>query len=183
MENNTPRPTKILAPQLREKEKDELAWSVAFTEGINFIYRFDYMAEPYPDESSIIDTKAVSVSGQYPILDIQLTHDKEIDFQPTGQIKNVKFSREVLEEAINRKTAESLEKYSKQEVGNTILVIQGYMPRQWANKINNRELTQAHKDNAFKGIYYVVPPLTSEDGQIEEETGFVMPIKDCLSGI
>jgi len=173
----------IIPPQQREKQEDELSWSQAFTDGVNYIYGFDYVSEPYWDEESIIDTKAVSASGQWPTLDIQLTHDKEIDFQPTGGIKQVKFNREVLEEAINRKTSEMLEKYALEQVEKTILLVQGYMPSQWADDLDTPELKQAHKKNPFKGIYYVVPPLESEESQIQEATGFVLPIKDCLAGL
>jgi len=173
----------IIPPQQREKAEDELAWSRAFTEGINYIYGFDYVAEPYLDESSIIDTRAVSASGAWPTLNLQLTHDKEIDFQPTGDIKQVKFNKEVLEEAINRKTAEMLQKYPSEQVKGTILVIQGYMPKQWADDLDTAEFKAAHKANPFKGIYYVVPPLDSKEAQIQESTGFVLPIKDCLKGL
>jgi len=171
---------KIIAPQQREKAEDELAWSQTFVEGVNYIYGFDYVAEPYWDESSIIDTKAVSASGHWPELDIQLTHDKEIDFHPAGAIKEVHFNEAVLEEAITRKTTEALSKYPAEQIKNTILVIQGYMPRQWADDMDTSEFKASHQNNPFKGIYYVVPPLDSKETQIQEETGFVLPIKDCL---
>lgn len=161
---------------ITEQEK-ELFWTKIFIYYINYSRGFDYKVEPYQNIHSLIDTKAVSQSGKYPELNMQLTWVKEIEFDPSKKpTKYLFFNKNAIEEAIRRKTPTE----NAKDVSDIILILQGYMAEPWANDILTDQFCDQYKDSPFKSIYYIVRPTINLNGKEHPENGSVLPIKSFL---
>ena len=72
----------------------------------------------------------------------------------------MKFSTEIILEAVIRK----YEKYNKQGKADLlkeiILVIQGDLPRGWDDLVDDKEIKEKITRLPFRGIYYISPPVS-----------------------
>lgn len=159
------------------KQEKELFWAKIFIHHINRSRGFDYKVEPHQNIHSLIDTKAVSRSGKYPELNMQLTWVEEIEFNPSKEpTKYLFFNKNKIEEAISRKTPAE----NTKNVSNIILLLQGYMAEPWADDILTDQFCDQYKVSPFKGIYYIVRPFTNSSGEEDPKNGSVLPIKSFL---
>lgn len=161
------------------KKNDEHVWASIFVAEINYDYDFDYTLVPERTEESPVDMYAVSKSGKFPKLSLQLTHAVELPFIAYETPQTANYSRQPTIDAIERK----YEKLSRQgvDLGSLILVVQGYMNLETAKATFADEHFMKYQDYPFKGIYYVVPPMFSDETDETLQDGLVMEIKNAFS--
>ncbi|MHB8651525.1 MAG: hypothetical protein ACYC8S_00045 [Minisyncoccota bacterium] len=163
------------------KANHELIWAYFFIFHLNKEKLFDYEVEEGPND--LTDVYAKSKSEKFPILKLQLTWAKEKDFSPKIVIKNLKFSTEIILEAVKRK----YEKYEKQGKADSlkeiILVIQGDLPSGWDDLVDDKKVKEEIVKYPFRGIYYITPPGTKSS--LKDRTpimhdGFVLCFKEAF---
>jgi hypothetical protein len=159
------------------KKSNEYVWASVFVNHINLHYGFDYEVVPEPEEATPVDMRAVSLSLQYPALDLQLTYALETPFVAFPQIAS-DFSKEPTLAAIDKK----LEHYRK--IGTAteklILLVQGYMSKTAGKRAFSHPALKRYAHYPFKGIYYVSPPMVSGETNESIQQGFVYTIKDAF---
>lgn len=158
------------------KKNNEYVWAEVFIDFINKKYSSDYTIEPELGESSPIDMYAISKSGKFPQLNLQLTHAVEVPFVAVQKHEDVDYSKHPTIEAIEHK----LKKLTHQgaDLGQIILVIQGYMNQELANEVFTHKAFDKFKTYPFAGIYYVAPPMISAETNELMQDGVVVVIKD-----
>lgn len=161
------------------KKNDEHVWASVFVTSINQDHGFDYTLIPERGEDSPVDMYAVSKSGKYPKLSLQLTYAVELPFIAYETPQTANYTRQPTIDAIDRK----YEKLTRQgaELSNLILVVQGYMNLETAKATFADEQFLKYKDYPFAGIYYVVPPMFSDESDESLQDGLVMEIKDAFT--
>lgn len=161
------------------KKNDEHVWASVFVASINQDYDFDYTLVPERTEESPVDMYAVSKSGEFPKLLLQLTHAVELPFVAYETPQTANYSRQPTIDAIERK----YEKLTRQEadLGALILIVQGYMNLETAKATFGDEHFLKYKDYPFAGIYYVVPPMFSDETDETLQDGLVMEIKNAFA--
>ena len=161
------------------KRNNEHVWASVFVREINKQYGFDYFLEPERGENSPIDMYAVSQSNKLPTLELQLTHAVELQFMAYEQTQDPNYTEKPTIDAIERKN-EKLQRQGE-DLSRLILVIQGYMNHNTANKVFNLAGTfKKYADYDFKGIYYVAPSMMSADTDESFQDGYIIPIKDAF---
>lgn len=161
------------------KKNNEHVWAAVFVHEINRFHKTDYYIEPEWSEFSPVDMHVVSKSGKHPHLDLQLTYAIELPFVAVDdESKTLDATRKPTIEAIEKK----YQKYSEQgtDMTHLILVIQGYMKKSVANKVFNDPEFTKYKKFPFKGIYYVSPPMISEETNEHLQSGYVKAIKEAF---
>lgn len=160
------------------KRNNELVWASVFIHEINEQNQFDYTLVPERGEESFVDLYAVSQSHKWATLKLQLTYAVELPFIAYEQPSSADYSGKPTMEAIERK----FHKLSHQEVdmSDLILVIQGYMNRQTAEKVFAAQEFDKYLSYPFKGIYYVAPAMMSADTDESLQEGFIVPIKGAF---
>lgn len=160
------------------KKNDEHVWASIFVHSINQDYGFDYTLVPERTEESPVDMYAVSKSEKFPTLNLQLTHAVELPFVAYEGPQTANYSRQPTIDAIERK----FEKLTRQgvDLGTLVLIIQGYMNLETAKATFGDEVFMKYKDYPFKGIYYVVPPMFSDETDETLQEGLVMEIKNAF---
>lgn len=160
------------------KRNNEHVWASVFVHSINQDHKFDYTLVPERGENSPVDLYAVSQSGKYPKLSLQLTHAVELPFMAYEPSPSADYSKKPTIEAIERK----YEKLTRQgaDLTQLILIIQGYMNLA-ASKIAfaDKDFLK-YKDYPFAGIYYVVPPMFSAETDESLQDGLVIEIKGAF---
>lgn len=163
------------------KANHELIWAYCFVFHLNNENSFDYEVEEGPND--LTDVYAKSKSGKFPILKLQLTWAKEKDFSPKTVIKDLKFSTEIILEAVKRK----YEKYNKQGKADflkeIILVIQGDLPSGWDDLVDDKKIKEEIAKYPFRGIYYITPPGTKssqKDRTPIMHNGFMLCFKNAF---
>jgi hypothetical protein len=161
------------------KKNDEHVWASVFVASINQDYNFDYTIVPERTEESPIDMYAVSKSGKYPTLSLQLTHAVELPFIAYETPQTANYSRQPTIDAIERK----YEKLSRQgvDLSKIILVVQGYMNLETAKATFADDHFLKFQQYPFAGIYYVVPPMFSGESDETLQDGLVMEIKNAFT--
>ncbi len=161
------------------KRNNEHVWASIFVASINQDYDFDYTLVPERGENSPVDMYAVSDSGKFPQLALQLTHAVELPFIAYEKPQSANYTKQPTIDAINRK----YEKLKKQGVDITklILIIQGYMNLETAKVTFANEEFIKLRDYEFAGIYYVVPPMFAAETDESLQDGLVMEIKSAFS--
>ena len=164
------------------KRNNEHIWASVFINEINKQYNFDYNLVPERGENSPIDMYAVSESGKFPQLQLQLTHAVELPFMAYEAPISADYTKHPTVEAIERK----YEKLQRQgaDLSKLILVIQGYMNHDTANTVFADSTFHKYKKYPFQGIYYSAPAMLSGDVDNAQEPlqeGYVVAIKDAFS--
>ncbi len=160
------------------KKNNELVWAAVFIDWLNNEYDSDYKIEPELGENSPVDMHAVSHTGKFPHLDLQLTYAIELPFVALESGDSSDLTGQPTIEAIERKYQKFLEQGT--DMGEIVLVIQGYMKKAIANKVFNDSHFTKYKQYPFKGIYYVSPPMISEETGEHLQMGYVKSIKDAF---
>lgn len=160
------------------KRNNELVWASVFAHEINKQFDFDYTLVPEHGENSPVDIYAVSKSKQFPQLQLQLTHAVELPFVAYEEVDKADYSKKPTLDAIERKC----EKLKRQgvDLGKLILIIQGYMNQETASAVFADPEFEPIKNYDFAGIYYVSPPMLSEDTHESLQDGFVVTIKNAF---
>lgn len=158
------------------KQNHELIWSYTFVYHINKQRGSDYEVEEGPND--ITDVYAVSKSGQFSNLKLQLTWAKEKNFNFKIKRKILNFSTDNILEAVDRK----FKKYNNQgkfkEVKEIVLLIQGDLPEGWQDKIyEDEKKLKKIKQYPFLGIYYISPPVSRSTGL---SNGFIASFKEII---
>ncbi len=163
------------------KRDDEYIWASIFVNQINQEYGFDYILVPESGENSPIDMYVESKSGEFEELKLQLTHAIELPFIAYESSESADFSKKPTIDAIERKN----EKLSKQGINlnELILVVQGYMDIETAQITFADEAFEKYQHYDFKGIYYVAPPMMSDDTNESLQDGLVIAIKNAFSDV
>lgn len=160
----------------------ELIWAYCFIFHLNKEKSFDYEVEEGPND--LTDVYAKSKSEKFPVLKLQLTWaEKEKDFSQETGIQDLKFSTEIILEAVKRK----YEKYKKQGKADLlkeiILVIQGHLPSGWGDLVDDKNTKEEIAKYAFRGIYYITPPgskLSQKDRTRILHNGFMLCFKNAF---
>ena len=165
-------------PEEYPKKNDEHVWASVFVASINQDHNFDYTLLPERTEESPVDMFAISKSGEFPTLQIQLTHAVELPFVAYESPQTANYSRQPTIDAIERK----YEKLTRQgvDLSKLILVVQGYMNLETAKATFADERFIKYQDYPFAGIYYVVPPMFSDETDETLQDGLVLQIKDAF---
>ena len=163
------------------KVNHELIWAYYFIFHLNNENSFDYEVEPGPND--LTDVYAKSKNRKFPVLKLQLTWAKEKDFSPKKVIKDLKFSTEIILEAVKRK----YEKFKKQgnadSLKEIILVIQGDLPNGWDDLVNDDKIKEEITKYPFCGIYYITPPgskSSQKDRLPIMHNGFMLCFKNAF---
>ena len=160
------------------KKNNEFVWASVFVNYLNKIRSADYHLEPEYGENSPVDMHVISQSGELPHLDLQLTHAIEVPFVALEEHMKVDYSNHPTVQAIVRKQTKLEEQGAN--LGKLVLVIQGYMNQELADKVFNSDFKKRFQDSPFMGIYYVAPPMMSDETQEVIQNGVVMTIKDVF---
>jgi hypothetical protein len=159
------------------KKNTELVWASVFVGYLNEEFGFDYTVEPDYEEKSMVDMRAVSISGNHPTLDMQLTFAVEmpfIAFEPTDH----DYTKKPTQEAIDRKLAKCEARGI--DCKYLILIVQGYMNRAHAKQAFADSSFKKYAHYPFRGIYYVSPPMKSGETFESLQEGMVVPIKKAF---
>ncbi len=161
------------------KKNNEYVWAEVFIDFINKKHSADYTIEPELGESSPVDMYAISKSGKFPQLNLQLTHAVEVPFVAVQKHEDVDFSNHPTIEAIEHKT----QKLTNQgaDLSQIVLVVQGYMNQELADNVFDQEVFTKFKNYPFAGIYYVAPPMISAETNELMQDGVVVAIKDYFN--
>jgi hypothetical protein len=162
------------------KKNNEFVWASVFVNYLNNTHDYDYHLEPEYGENSPVDMHVISQSGKLPHLDLQLTHAIEVPFVALEDHMKVDFSNHPTVQAIQRKQQKLEEQGAN--LAKLVLVIQGYMDKELALQVFNEEFRKRFKDSPFLGIYYVAPPMMSDETKEVMQSGVVIAIKDVFSG-
>ncbi len=160
------------------KRNNEFVWASVFIHEINKQNNFDYTLFPERGEQSPVDLYAVSQSQEYPDLRLQLTHAVEVPFMAYERSVSADYSKQPTIDAIERKY-EKL-RNSGVDLSGLVLIIQGYMNRETAEKVFDDVEFEKFLEYPFKGIYYVAPPMMSAETQESLQEGFIIPIKGAF---
>lgn len=160
------------------KRNNEHIWASIFVHEINLQYNFDYNLVPERGEESPVDMYAVSESGEYPQLELQLTHAVELPFMAYEQPISADYTKQPTIDAIERKH-EKLERQGI-DLSRLILVIQGYMNHEAAALVFADPDFEKYKNYLFKGIYYSAPAMMSGDTDESLQEGYIVAIKDAF---
>lgn len=172
---------KLKSQNFRIKQKREQFWAKIFIYHINHSRGFDYKAESPQTPHSLIDSKAISQSGKYPELNMQLTWVEETEFDPfKPPTKYLFFYQNKIEKAISKKEEDLCENVHNEKIKDIILLLQGYMAKPWADDILTDQFCDQYKVSPFRGIYYIVRPSTDSSGEEYPKNGSVLPIKSFL---
>jgi hypothetical protein len=160
------------------KRNNELVWASVFAHEINKQFGFDYTLVPERGENSPVDVYAVSGSGKFPQLQLQLTHAVELPFMAYEEPSNADYTKQPTLDAINKKC----EKLKRQgaDLSKLILIIQGYMNQETAAIVFADSDFVPIRDYDFQGIYYVSPPMLSEEPSESLQDGFIITIKNAF---
>lgn len=160
------------------KRNNEHVWASVFVAEINQQHGFDYTLVPERGENSPIDMYAVSESGKFPQLQLQLTHAVELPFMAYEHTTTANYTRQPTIDAIERK-CEKLQRQGA-DLSQLILIVQGYMNHHIAKTVFTDPVFDKMKDYDFAGIYYVAPPMMSGDTKESLQEGYIVPIKDAF---
>lgn len=160
------------------KKNNEFVWASVFVNYLNKERSADYRLEPEYGENSPVDMHVISRGGGLPHLDLQLTHAIEVPFIALEEHMKVDFSNHPTVQAIERKQHRLQEQGAN--LGKLVLVIQGYMDQKLADQVFNSKFKEQFKDSPFMGIYYVAPPMMSDETKEVMQSGVVMAIKDVF---
>lgn len=160
------------------KRNNELVWAAIFTAEINKQHNFDYTIVPEKGENSNVDVYLVSKSKKFPQLQLQLTHAVELPFIAYEEPVAANYTKQPTLDAINRK-CEKLQRQGA-DLSKLILIIQGYMSPTSANFVFTDPDFDPVKKYDFAGVYYVSPPMLSEDTSEELQNGFVVTLKNAF---
>ncbi|PSO44630.1 MAG: hypothetical protein BRC22_02235 [Parcubacteria group bacterium QH_9_35_7] len=164
-----------LSTEKKDQDNFEITWAKYFVDYINKEFNTDFVAQNNEQQNSDVDVFAVSSSGEFDTLNIQLTQiHPELFYEQIGGRK--KFGSEVKPTRnYNHKTEiekssqmETKIKYllkeaiDKKQIGyanpeDIVLVLQGYFQVDMVRRAIE-ELKEAPTWN-FKGIYYVFPGI------------------------
>ena len=160
------------------KRNNEHVWASIFMHEINEQHGFDYKLVPERGEESPVDMYAVSESGQFPQLELQLTHAVELPFMAYEQPITADYTKHPTIDAIERK----YDKLQRQgaDLSRLILVIQGYMNHEAALTVFGDKVFNKYKTYPFKGIYYAAPAMMSGDTDESLQEGYIVAIKDAF---
>ena len=168
------------------KRNNELIWASVFVNEINVQYGFDYTLVPERGEDSPVDVYAVSAHGEYPQLQLQLTHAVELPFMAyENEHASADYTKKPTIDAIERKHEKLL--HQGVDLSKLILVIQGYMNEETATAVFADDSFNRFKDYLFSGIYYVAPPMMSGDVDAIDnaenkplQNGYIIAIKNAF---
>ena len=160
------------------KRNNELVWASVFASEINKQHGFDYTLVPEHGENSTVDVYAVSKSHKFPQLQLQLTHAVELPFIAYEEVDKANYTKQPTIEAIERK-CEKLQRQGA-DLSKLILIIQGYMNPEAAAIVFADPDFEPMKKYEFAGIYYVSPPMLSEDTSESLQDGFIITIKNAF---
>ncbi len=161
------------------KKNSEFVWASAFVNHINKEHGTRYEIVPELGENSPIDMHLECADCSDKHLDLQLTHAIEVPFVALQEHMDVDYSKSPTIDAIERKTEKLTEQGA--DLGNIILIIQGYMNGAQAGQVFSDEAFAKFKDSKFAGIYYVAPPMMSAETEEFIQDGLVVPIKEYFS--
>ncbi len=160
------------------KRNNEHIWASVFINEINRQHHFDYTLVPERGEDSPVDMYAVSESGKFPKLQLQLTHAVELPFMAYEAPIAADYTKHPTMEAIERKH-EKLERQGA-NLGELILVVQGYMNQDTARTVFSDRAFKKFKHYPFQGIYYAAPAMMSGDTDESLQKGYIVAIKDAF---
>ena len=161
------------------KRNNEHVWASIFVHEINQQHGFDYTLVPERGEESPVDMYAVSDSGKFPRLELQLTHAVELPFMAYEQPISADYTKHPTIEAIERKYTKLERQHA--DLSRLILVIQGYMNHDAARTVFADKVFDKYKSYPFKGIYYTAPAMMSGDTDESLQEGYTIAIKDAFS--
>lgn len=161
------------------KKNNEYVWAEIFIAHINKLYNADYLILPEMTEHSPVDMYAVSRSGNFPKMNLQLTHAVEVPFVALQEHMKVDYSKDPTIDAIEHKRQKLTEQGA--DLSKIILVIQGYMNTELAKEVFTSEVFGKFNGYPFAGIYYVAPPMVSAETNELMQDGVVVPIKDFFA--
>lgn len=157
------------------KKNNEYVWASIFVKYLNSAFQTNYKLVPEMEESSPIDMHVVADDGKSPHLDLQLTHAIEVPFVALEAHTDVDYSKQPTIDAIERKLAKLTKQ--KADLGQIVLIIQGYMNRKSAIKVFADPEFKKFADYPFEAIYYVSPTMIAEETNEAVQDGVVVPIK------
>ncbi len=160
------------------KKNNEFVWASVFVEHLNQVLHADYRLEPEYGENSPVDMHVISRSGGLPHLDLQLTHAIEVPFVALTDHMAVDFSNHPTVQAIERKQHRLQEQGAN--LSKLVLIIQGYMSQDVADKAFTSQFFERFKQSPFMGIYYVAPPMMSAETNESMQDSVVVTIKDAF---
>lgn len=163
--------------EVSEKKQLEQIWSKVFVSKINEEQGFDYEVVVEPEEMSPIDVMAISKSGKFPQLKLQLTFAIETPFIAYPPMAS-DYTKVPTQRAIDKK----IEKYGNQQVdmSDIILLVQGYMSSKAVKFSFADSSFKEYAHYPFKGIYYVSPPMFSGETNEQLQGGVLVTIKDAF---
>lgn len=161
------------------KKNSEFVWASAFVNHVNRQQGTNYKIVPELEENSPVDMHLVCEACHDKHLDLQLTHAVEVPFVALQEHMDVDYSKQPTMDAIERKK-EKLEQ-QRADLGNIILVIQGYMNAGLAEKVFADKAFAKYKEYPFAGIYYVSPAMMSGETEEFVQDALVVPIKDYFN--
>ncbi len=161
------------------KRNNEHVWASVFVHSINQDHGFDYTLVPERGENSPVDMYAVSDSGKFPQLALQLTHAVELPFMAYEKAATANYSKQPTIDAIERKYEKLINQGA--DLGKIILIVQGYMNLEASKVAFADEAFMKFKQYPFAGIYYVVPPMFADESDETLQDGLVMEIKDAFA--
>lgn len=160
------------------KRNNEFVWASVFVHEINRQNNFDYTLFPERGENSPVDLYAVSQSQSLPDLRLQLTHAVEVPFMAYEHPTSADYSKQPTIDAIEKKY-EKL-RHSGVDLEGLILIIQGYMNQETAEKVFADVAFEKYLSYPFKGIYYVAPPMMSGETHESLQEGYIVAIKGAF---
>lgn len=152
-----------------EKQKlSEMEWAKFFSQWLNLRLSSDYKPFANEKEKSIVDIFLKSPSKKFVELQLQLTSSEpQIEYKYSVMMRERPFSeREAahqsnnildIDNAIIRKTKQSIKKYGENEINSTILLVHGYLMEPDGKNWFTDKFLEKHQQNPFAGIYYVRP--------------------------
>ena len=152
-----------------EKQKySEIEWANFFSQWLNSELGSDYKPFANEVEKSIVDIFLKSPSKKFTKLRLQLTSgEPQIEYRYSAMMRKRPCSeREAISQnnsiadidnAIFRKTKQSIEKYGESETNSTILLVHGLLMEPPGENWFTDEFIEKHQQNSFAGIYYIRP--------------------------
>lgn len=166
--------------ETRQFEFEKL-WSQSFLDFINQQNGTDYTTAKHNNKEtpqlSDVDVKAISDSGKYPTLYLQLTRDSRYERTfKDGDYSTPIFNSGNVLDAISEKIAKY--KKSGKDFSQIVLLVQGTSSEGSASFIFTEDLYKQAANSPFKAIYYLSAPRSvSYDGVIYNEGWLIKEIK------
>lgn len=159
------------------KKNTERIWTLAWVRYVNIKLNADYEIEPEYDELTMVDMHAVSKSGKFSKLDMQLTFAIEMPFI-AYESAEIDWTKKPTLEAIDRKLTKC--ETRGMDCKFLILIIQGYMNKKQVKIAFADPEFKKYAHYPFRGIYYVSPPMISGDTKENLQGGTVYAIKKAF---